>query len=169
MPAPPSPKGDIHNIATRLWETADELRANSHLKAAEYSVPVLGLIFLKFADSRFAQMEASLAGRSTGRRAIGKADYQASGVLYLPKKSRFANLLHLKEGDNLGRAINDAVAAVEEENPLKGVLPRTYQSLTNDTLVSLLRSVNAMLGEIEGSAFGLLAGIQGFGNLAASC
>ena len=149
------PKTDIYDIASRLWETADELRANSHLKAAEYSIPVLGLIFLKFADSRFTQLEAELAGKGTGRREIGKADYQAKGVLYLPERSRFANLLDLKEGDNLGKAINDAMAAIEEENPaLKGILPRTYQSLTNDTLVSLLRSVNAILGDIEGDAFG---------------
>ncbi len=155
MAAPPTPKIDIYDIAARLWETADELRANSHLKAAEYAIPVLGLIFLKFADSRFTQMETALAGKSTGRRQIGKADYQAKGVLYLPKRSRFANLLQLKEGDNLGKAINDAMAAIEEENSsLKGILPRTYQSLTNDTLVSLLRSVNAILGDIEGDAFG---------------
>lgn len=149
------PKVDIYDIANRLWETADELRANSNLKAAEYSIPVLGLIFLKFADSRFAQAESLLVGSSTGRRIIGKANYQAKGVLYLPEAARFANLLDLKEGDNLGKAINDAMAAIEEENPaLKGVLPRTYQSLTNDTLVSLLRSVNAILGNIEGDAFG---------------
>jgi type I restriction enzyme M protein len=155
MAVPPAPRLDIHDIAARLWETADELRANSHLKAAEYSIPVLGLIFLKFADSRFTQMEAGLAGKGTGRREMGKANYQAQGVLYLPKHSRFANLLQLKEGDNLGKAINDAMAAIEEENPaLKGVLPRSYQSLTNDTLVSLLRSVNAILGHIEGDAFG---------------
>jgi type I restriction enzyme M protein len=148
-------KIDIYDIADRLWETADELRANSHLKAAEYSIPVLGLIFLKFADSRFTQAEAELAGSSTGRRGIGKANYQAKGVLYLPEQSRFANLLQLKEGDNLGKAINDAMAAIEDENPaLKGVLPRTYQSLSNATLVSLLRSVNAILGNIEGDAFG---------------
>lgn len=150
-----SSKTDIYEIANRLWETADELRANSHLKAAEYSIPVLGLIFLKFADSRFTRLESELATRSAGRREIGKADYQAQGVLYLPVQSRFADLLLLKEGDNLGKAINDAMAAIEEENPaLKGILPRTYQSLTNDTLVSLLRSVNAILGDIEGDAFG---------------
>jgi type I restriction enzyme M protein len=149
------PNTDIQDIAHRLWETADELRANSHLKAAEYSIPVLGLIFLKFADSRFTSAEKAVAGRGTGRREIGKADYQARGVLYLPEQARFANLLLLKEGDNLGKAINDAMTAIEEENPsLRGVLPRTYQSLSNDTLVSLLRSVNAMLGDIEGDAFG---------------
>jgi len=148
-------KTDIYDIADRLWETADELRANSHLKAGDYSVPVLGLIFLKFADSRFAKAEAGLAGSSTGRRQIGKANYQAKGVLYLPPVSRFANLLLLKEGDNLGKAINDAMAAIEDENPgLKGVLPRTYQALSNSTLVSLLRSVNAILGDIDGDAFG---------------
>jgi type I restriction enzyme M protein len=153
--ATPPPKIDIYDIANRLWETADELRANSHLKAAEYSIPVLGLIFLKFADSRFTQAEVELAGSGTGRRVVGKANYQAKGVLYLPEQSRFANLLQLKEGDNLGKAINDAMAAIEDENPsLKGVLPRTYQSLSNDTLVSLLRSVNAILGDIRGDAFG---------------
>lgn len=148
-------KTDIYYIADRLWETADELRANSHLKAAEYSIPVLGLIFLKFADSRFAQAEAALAGKGSGRRTIGKSDYQAQGVLYLPEKARFAKLLDLKEGDNLGKAINDVMATVEEENPsLNGILPRTYQSLSNDTLVSLLRSVNSILGNVEGDAFG---------------
>jgi type I restriction enzyme M protein len=146
---------DIYDIANRLWETADELRANSHLKAAEYSIPVLGLIFLKFADSRFASAEAKFDGKGTERRKIGKENYQADGVLYLPEMSRFENLLNLKEGDNLGKNINDAMAAIEDENPaLKGILPRTYQSLSNDTLVSLLRSVNAILGEIQGDAFG---------------
>lgn len=155
MAAPSAPRTDIYDVADRLWETADELRANSHLKAAEYAIRVLGLIFLKFADSRFTELEAALAGTSTGRQRIGKANYQAKGVLYLPEQSRFAKLLQLKEGDNLGKAINDAMAAIEEENTsLKGILPRTYQSLTNDTLVSLLRSVNAILGDIEGDAFG---------------
>ncbi|GAC1315537.1 MAG: hypothetical protein NVSMB2_07330 [Chloroflexota bacterium] len=61
----------------------------------------------------------------------------------------------MKEVDNLGKAINDAMAAIEDDNPqLGGVLPRTYQELSNSTLVSLLRSVNAILGDIEGDAFG---------------
>jgi type I restriction enzyme M protein len=146
---------DIYEVASHLWDTADELRANSHLKAAEYSIPVLGLIFLKFADSRFTEAEAGLAGKGTGRRAIGKADYQSRGVLYLPEQARFANLLELPEGENIGRAINDAMAAIEDENPqLAGVLPRSYQEFSSDTLVRLLRSVNSMLGTIQGDAFG---------------
>jgi type I restriction-modification system DNA methylase subunit len=76
-----SSKTDIHQIADHLWATADELRANSHLKAAEYSIPVLGLIFLKFADSRFTQLERELADKSTSRREIGKANYQAKDHL----------------------------------------------------------------------------------------
>ena len=146
---------NVQDLAARLWETADELRANSHLKAAEYSIPVLGLIFLKFADSRFTVLETELKGKATGRREIGKMDYQAKGVLFLPEQARFKQLLLLREADNLGRAINDAMAAIEDENPqLRGVLPRTYQEFSNSTLVSLLRSVNAILGNIEGDAFG---------------
>jgi type I restriction enzyme M protein len=146
---------DIYAAATRLWETADELRANSHLKAADYAIPVLGLIFLKFADSRFTRMEVDLGGKATGRRQVGKADYQARGVLFLPQQARFSKLLQLKEGGNLGKAINDAMGLIEDENSaLRGVLPRTYQSLSNPTLVSLLKSVNAILGDIAGDAFG---------------
>src|SRR4051812_9990717 len=84
---------DIYDIANHLWETADELRANSHLKAAEYSIPVLGLIFLKFADSRFAEVEAELSDKATSRRLPGKVDYQSRGVLYLPEYARFGELL----------------------------------------------------------------------------
>ena len=145
-------KRNIQELAARIWETADELRANSHLKAAEYSIPVLGLIFLKFADSRFTALEAELKGKATGRRAIGKTDYQARGVLYLPEQARFRLLLLLKESENIGKAINDAMAAIEEENSqLGGVLPRTYQEFSNSTLVSLLRSVNAILGNMKGT------------------
>jgi hypothetical protein len=57
-----SPTTDIHHAANRLWETADELRANSHLKAAEYAIPVLGLIFLKFARLRSRRERPSDAG-----------------------------------------------------------------------------------------------------------
>ncbi len=143
------------SVEAQLWKVADGLRANSHLKSAEYSIPVLGLIFLKFADSRFADVEAELPGRATGRRVPGKIDFQSRGVLYLPDKARFDYLLRLPEGANLGKAINDAMAAVEEDNEeLRGVLPRTYQAFTDTTLVSLLRSVNSILGGIHGDAFG---------------
>ena len=86
---------------------------------------------------------------------MGKADYQSRGVLYLPEQARFANLLDLPEGENIGKAINDAMLAIEDDNPqLNGVLPRSYQEFSNETLVRLLRSVNSMLGNIQGDAFG---------------
>src|SRR5689334_1376053 len=126
---------DIYEIENRLWASADELRANSGLKESEYSVPVLGLIFLKYADSRFSQAQAEVGGQSTGRRQVGKADYQALGVMYLPEKARYAYLLNLPEGANVGRAVNDAVRQIEDENEeLRGVLPRTYTALSNATL-----------------------------------
>ena len=71
-------------IEKRLWASADELRANSKLKSSEYSVPVLGLIFLRYADHKFAIAEKELAGKGTGGGRIGKEDYQAKGVMYLP-------------------------------------------------------------------------------------
>ncbi|WP_338200998.1 class I SAM-dependent DNA methyltransferase [Candidatus Nephthysia bennettiae] len=143
------------SIEAQLWRVADGLRANSHLKSAEYSIPVLGLIFLKFADSRFAEVESELKGKATGRRVPGKIDYQSQGVLYVPDHARFEHLLRLPEEANLGKAINDAMAAIENDNEqLQGVLPRTYQAFSNPTLVSLLRSVNSILSGIHGDAFG---------------
>jgi type I restriction enzyme M protein len=150
-----TPKVDIQDIENRLWDAADELRANSNLKESEYSVPVLGLIFLKYADSRFSALEAELEGKGSGRRKIGKTDYQARGVMYLPPDARFSTLLELAEGDDLGQALNDAMAAIERENDdLKGVLPRSYKALTNATLTTLLRNVNSILGDIDGDGFG---------------
>jgi type I restriction enzyme M protein len=143
-----------NEIEKRLWSAADELRANSKLKASEYSVPVLGLIFLRYADHKFKLAEKELAGKGTGRRKVGKADYQARGVLYLPEEARFRNLLKLPEGENIGRAINDAMRAVETENPdLKDVLPKTYKRLENYTLVELLKLMASIQMDIEGDAF----------------
>ena len=85
------------DIEKRLWSMADELRANSKLKASEYSLPVLGLIFLRYADVRFADAERELAGTPSGRRTVGPVDYQAKGVLYLPPEARFVHLQDLPE------------------------------------------------------------------------
>lgn len=144
-----------NEIEKRLWAAADELRANSELKSSEYSVPVLGLIFLRYADYKFSSAEKELAGKSTGRRKIGPADYQAQGVLYLPDAARFSNLLRLPEGANIGQKINDAMRAIEADNPdLKDVLPKTYNRLENATLAELLRLMSSIPMDIEGDAFG---------------
>ncbi|SRR6266851_81669 len=145
-----------HNeVEKRLWDAADELRANSQLKSSEFSIPVLGLIFLRYADQKFSNAQKRLAGKATGRRAIGKTDYQAQGVLYIPESARFAKLLNLPEGADIGKAVNEAMRAIEAENEeLKDVLPKTYNRLENDTLVTLLKSFNSIPMDIEGDAFG---------------
>ena len=141
-------------VEKRLWEAADELRANSKLKSSEYSVPVLGLIFLRYADQKFTEAEKTLAATGSGRRKIGKTDYQAQGVLYIPEKARFASLLDLPEGADIGKSINEAMKAIEAENEdLKDVLPKTYNALEKGLLVSLLKNFSA-IPITEGDAFG---------------
>jgi type I restriction enzyme M protein len=142
-------------LEKRLWDAADDLRANSKLKSAEYSIPVLGLIFLRYADHKFIEAGKKLAAQGSGRRKIGKTDYQAQGVLYLPEKSRFDYLLKLPEGTDIGKAINEAMKAIEAENEdLKDVLPKTYNALEKNLLVSLLKNFSAIPMNIEGDAFG---------------
>lgn len=146
-----------NEIEKRLWESADQLRANSNLSAAEYSVPVLGLIFLRYADHKFevAQQEFAVLERRGRRQGIGKTDYQARGVMYLPEDARFSNLLKVPEGENVGRAVNDAMRAIEAENEeLKDVLPKTYNRLNNDTLVALLKNFSEITMDLEGDVFG---------------
>jgi type I restriction enzyme M protein len=144
-----------NHIESRLWSAADELRANSKLKSSEYSVPVLGLIFLRYADHKFSAVEADLVGQSTSRRKIGPTDYQARGVMFLPPEARFSALLNLPEGSNIGQAVNDAMRAIETENPdLKDVLPKTYNRLENSALSELLKLLNSIPMDIEGDAFG---------------
>ncbi|MCE3014647.1 MAG: N-6 DNA methylase [Pirellula sp.] len=139
----------------RLWSAADEFRANSELKSSEYATPILGLIFLRYADHRFTQAEKELEGKGSGRRAIGKEDYQAKGVMYLPPKARFSYLLGLPEGENIGKAINEAMKAVEADNEeLKGVLPKTYTKIDNLILASLLKNFSQIAVDAQGDKFG---------------
>ena len=131
---------DLVAVENRLWATADQLWANTGLKPSEFSTPVLGLIFLRYADKRFTDLTQALAAQGTPADEIDAVDYQAEGVLYLPEQARFSHLLTLTEGASLGKAIATAMALVEQHNPLlKGVLPRGYNLLPNATLVELLR------------------------------
>jgi type I restriction enzyme M protein len=147
--------GNHNETEKRLWDAADELRANSKLKSSEYSVPVLGLIFLRYADHKFTQAEKELAGKGTGRRLVNKSDYQARGVMYLPPNARFSHLLNLPEGADIAKAINEAMRAIEADNSsLKDVLPKNYTRLDNSTLFSLLKNFHSVPMDIEGDAFG---------------
>jgi type I restriction enzyme M protein len=81
-------------VEDRLWDVADDLRANSKLKSSEYSVPVLGLIFLRYADYKFSLAEQELSGKKMGRRSIGKTDYQARATT-CPAWDRIARRIFL--------------------------------------------------------------------------
>ncbi len=144
---------DLVAIENRLWAAADQLWANTGLKPSEFSTPVLGLIFLRYADKRFGECAHLLHAKGIPPDEREAVDYQAEGVLYLPDEARFSHLLTLTEGANLGRAIATAMTLVEEHNPeLKGVLPRGYNLLPNATLVELLRLLAAL--DVQGDAFG---------------
>ncbi len=103
------------------------------------------MIFLRYAGHKFQAAAEKLAGSSTGRRKIGPADYQARGILYLSETARFSYLKELPEGANIGQAINDAMRAMEGDNPdLKDVLPKTYNRFENATLAELLRIMSSI-------------------------
>jgi type I restriction enzyme M protein len=147
---------DINEFEKRLWEAADQLRANSKLLPSQYSGPVLGLIFLKFADNRFQIMTEKLKSKGTSaRRNIDESDYHANGVMYLSESARWSNLLNLPEGVNLGREIGNAMAAIEENNEdLRGTLPRNYSAIENNTLIELIRVFDNIPLDMRGDLFG---------------
>jgi type I restriction enzyme M protein len=150
-------QANLKELEDRLWDAADELRANSGLKASEYAAPVLGLIFLRFADVRFEAARERIEAKATSRRKVEPGDYQAEGLVYLVPQARFGALLDLPEGSDLGKAVNEAMRMVEEHNPeLKGILPRSYTAIPNDTIASLLRHISSYTKDLEGDAFGLI-------------
>jgi type I restriction enzyme M protein len=149
-----------HQLEKRLWAAADQFRANSGLKAGEYSGPVLGLIFLRFAEARFAKRRAELekAGASP-RRGNSRIDdpkaYMAEGVLFLTPNARFDYLLQRPEGGNVGKAVNEAMTDIEKHNPqLAGVLPRNYQIFNGTLLKELLKKVSEIPVSLDYDAFG---------------
>jgi type I restriction enzyme M protein len=160
--APASKDTATATLEKKLWSAADELRANSGLTAAQYSQPVLGLIFLRFADAKFAARRAELEKGATGRRGSRVDDagsYHASGVLFLPSEARFAALLEYPEGGrggkSLGQAVDDAMRAIERDNPqLAGVLPKTYQAFNARLLKELLKTFSMIPMDLEGDSFG---------------
>ena len=146
-------------LEKRLWDAADQFRANSGLKAQEYSAPVLGLIFLRFAEVRFAIQRAKLekAGGSSrrGSRVDEPKAYHADGILYLPAEARFDHLLNLPEAENIGAKVNAAMRGIEKENPqLAGVLPKTYNLFTSTLLKELLKKVSEIPATMDYDAFG---------------
>jgi len=150
-----------------LWDSADQFRANSGLKAQEYSGPILGIIFLRFAEVRFiahrAQLEApSGAGGESAKRVSRRgsrvddpAAYHAASILYLPQEARFDYLLNLPEAENIGGKVNQAMRAIEQQNPqLAGVLPKTYNLFSSTLLKELLKKISEIPATVDFDTFG---------------
>ena len=138
-------------------EPATAEDSHAALKPSEYSSTVLGLIFLRYADVRFAAVKEELQPQAGSRRRIGPTDFHAAGVVYLPDEARFSHLLSLPEGANVGQAVNEAMRAIEKENPdLADVLPKNYHILESRTLASLLKTMASISMEKGGDTFGLI-------------
>jgi type I restriction enzyme M protein len=154
----PATSEDSHaELEKKLWDAANQLWAGASLKPSEYSPTVLGLIFLRYADVRFASVEKDLKPQAGSRRKIGPTDYHAAGVVYLPEEARFSHLLSLPESGNVGHAINEAMRSIEKENPdLADVLPKSYHILESKTLASLLKTMNSIPMDKGGDTFGLI-------------
>jgi type I restriction enzyme M protein len=157
--APTEKDTSAATLENRLWEVADQFRANSGLKAQEYSGPILGLIFLRFAEVRFALQRTKLekAGSSSrrGSRVDEPAAYHAEGILYLPSQARFDYLLNRPEAEDIGAKLNTAMREIEKHNPqLAGVLPKTFNLFTSTLLKELLKKVSEIPATTNYDAFG---------------
>ena len=123
---------DIRKLETELWEAADDLRANSKLTSNQYCMPVLGLIFLRYAHIRFKAVEAVIMEDRPVRGGVPLPvtadDFREYGALYLPPEARYDYLVNLPADVNLGEAVNSAMELVEgQSRVLSGVLPRLLQ------------------------------------------
>ncbi len=149
---------NIQELEKRLWSAADQLRANTGLTSQEYSRPVLGLIFLRYAEYRFELAKAKLEKKKTSRKRAGsniKNAIQAEGAMYVPDDALFSNLLKLPEDEDLGKAINDSMKALEAENEaIKDALPKTYTRFSNDILANLLKNFANICFDIGSDVFG---------------
>ncbi len=151
---------NIEQLERRLWDAADQLRANSKLTSTEYYMPLLGLIFLRHAYNRFLVVEEeikkTLPTRGGVTRPIGKDDFSKKSAIFLSEKSSYDYLLRLANDTNKGQAINDAMDAIEQDyESLSGVLPKEYQIFDNDLLTRLLKIFNdPALQTASGDVFG---------------
>lgn len=144
---------NLAEIEHRLWRSADQLRANSGLLPSQYSRPVLGLLFLRYADAIFAKAEKALKPKPGSRLTPGPDAFKARGVIYLKPDARFSYLRDLPEGANLGRALNGAMQDIEKANPeLADTLPKNYQDVPNNILVELIKLLDPIA--LEGDSFG---------------
>ncbi len=155
----------IKDLEKRLWYTADDLRANTGLKASEYSTPILGLIFLKFADSKYREYEKEIREKfeklkgTRRERNIEDIAKEKCGF-YLPDKSRYDYLLNLSEEADIANEIKSAIEDMEKySQELVGILPKnSYHNLSKEgnsrVLNRLLRNFNDIPTDVESDIFG---------------
>ena len=151
---------NIRKLEAELWEAADLLRVDSEVTSQQYCMPVLGLIFLRYAYSRFKYVEGEILKDRpvrNGRVApVEPEDFKSKSAIYLPEEARYDYLLNLPDSVDLGEAINHAVELIEEQSKqLKGILPKNYTILKNDLLRELLRIFNnSAFNEIQDDIIG---------------
>ena len=165
---------NIRKLESELWESADLLRAGSKLTSNQYCMPVLGLIFLRYAYSRFKMVEAEILKNrpSRGGRVmpVEASDFAAKSALFLPKEAQYDYLVNLPENissakltdksgnplNSLGEVVNNAMQLVEEQSEqLTGVLPKDYTIFSDELLSELLRIFNnSALDEVGGDIVG---------------
>ncbi len=152
---------NIEAIERRLWGSADNLRANSNYASNEYFMPVMGLIFLRHAYSRYLaikpEIEASLPSRGGKTRPLAKEDFSSKSAIYLRPEAQFDYLVNLSDADDRAQAIINAMEMIEEDyETLDGVLPKSeYQELDNEVLGNLFRTFNdPALKTATGDIFG---------------
>ena len=164
----------IRKLEAELWESADLLRAGSKLTSNQYCMPVLGLIFLRYAYSRFKLVEAEILSNrpSRGGRVlpVEASDFAAKSALFLPKEAQYDYLVNLpaniaaaglvsKDGhpmNSLGEVVNNAMTLVEEQSEqLAGVLPKDYTIFSDELLSELLRIFNnSAMDDVGGDVIG---------------
>ena len=154
-------QSSIKQLEEDLWASADTLRASSKLNSNQYCMPVLGLIFLKYAYGRFKKVEAELLKDRPKRNGVPlpvtERDFQAKSALYLPREAQYDFLLNLPENiasanvtdedgrllSKLGDVVNYSMRLIEQQSEhLKGILPKTYNDFSNELLAKLLRIFN---------------------------
>jgi len=165
---------NIRKLEADLWESADLLRAGSKLTSNQYCMPVLGLLFLRYAYSRFKRVEAEILANRPVRNGrvmpVEAGDFKAKSALFLPREAQYPYLvelpadiasanLHDAEGhalNTLGEVVNNAMRLVEaQREQLQGVLPQDYTMFADDLLSELLRIFNnGALDDIGGDVFG---------------
>ncbi len=152
---------NIEAIEKRLWSAADTLRANSNYASNEYFMPVMGLVFLRHAYSRYLAVKdeiiASLPTRGGKTPELTKKDFSKKSAIFLQPKAQFDYLVGLKDSDDRGKAVIDAMESIEADyETLRGALPKKeYRELSNGILGDLLRALNPEeLKKVTGDVFG---------------